>query len=198
MCTRARLLLALVLLLVAPAGLGAGRPATAVAAGPAAAVVRFRYVFPVQPAGDTHYGPYHHDYPAVDIFCAVGHRFVAPTDGVIDYVSTQDRWNPAVDDPATRGGLSVALIGDDGVRYYGSHLSAVAPGIVPHLRVAAGQLLGRTGHSGDARYVPAHLHFGISHPTTPTDWQARRGQVSPYPYLRAWQAGVPRTPRLFP
>ena len=147
------------------------------------------YVFPVQPAKSTHYGPYHHDYPAVDIFCPIGSLFVAPTNGVVDFVSTRDTWNPKVDDPATRGGLSVAIIGDDGVRYYGSHLSSVSKGIVPAVRVKAGQALGRTGHSGDARYVTPHLHFGISPPTTPDDWKVRRGVVSPYKYLRAWQVG---------
>ena len=146
------------------------------------------YVFPVQPASVARYGPYHHDYPATDIFCPTGSRFVAPTGGVVDYVSTVDNWNPLVDNPAARGGLSVAIIGDDGVRYYGSHLSSVARGIVPGVRVSAGQLLGLTGKSGDARYVPPHLHFGISHPTTPADWKTRRGEISPYRYLRAWQA----------
>ncbi len=157
------------------------------------------YVFPVQPvAAVLHYEAYHHDYPATDIFCPIGSRFVAVTDGVVDYVSAVDRWDPAVNDGATRGGLSVAIIGDDGVRYYGSHLSAVAAGIVPGVRVSAGQLLGRTGKTGDARYVDPHLHFGISRPTRPDDWATRRGQVLPYPYLRAWAAGQDVTPRLGP
>jgi murein DD-endopeptidase MepM/ murein hydrolase activator NlpD len=142
------------------------------------------------------YGPSHHDYPATDIFCPVGSRFVAPTAGVIDYISTVDLWDPASDDPALRGGLSLALVGDDGVRYYGSHLSALAEGIVPGVRVAAGQLLGLTGKSGNARSTPAHLHFGISHPTTPDDWQVRRGEISPYRYLRAWQRGESLAPAL--
>ncbi|NTW02953.1 MAG: M23 family metallopeptidase, partial [Oscillochloris sp.] len=103
---------------------------------------------------------------------------------------------PAHDDAAVRGGISVALIGDDGVRYYGSHLSAVADGIDPGVRVAAGQLLGLTGNSGNARSTPPHLHFGISHPTTPDDWKVRRGEISPYPYLRAWQRGEQVTPAL--
>lgn len=147
------------------------------------------YVFPVQPVARVNYGPYHHDYPAVDIFCPVGSLFVAPTSGIVNYVSTQDKWDPAVDDPATRGGLSVAIIGDDGVRYYGSHLSSVAQGIVPGKRVTSGEALGKTGHSGDARYTEPHLHFGISPPTTPEDWKVRRGVISPYKYLRAWQTG---------
>jgi peptidoglycan LD-endopeptidase LytH len=122
--------------------------------------------------------------------------FVAPTDGVVDYVSIKDVWDPQVDDPATRGGLSVAIIGTDGVRYYGSHLSAVEPGIMPGVQVAAGQVLGKTGKTGDARFVDPHLHFGISPPTTPTDWETRRGIISPYKYLRAWAAGTQLQPVL--
>src|SRR5207247_2721462 len=53
-----------------------------------------RYVFPVQPLSAVlHYEPYHHDYPATDIFCPIGSRFVAPTSGVVDFVSPIDRWN---------------------------------------------------------------------------------------------------------
>ncbi|MEO8286183.1 MAG: M23 family metallopeptidase [Chloroflexota bacterium] len=155
-----------------------------------------RYVFPVQPAKNATFGRYHHDYPATDIFCPIGSLFVAPTSGVVDYVTIVDKWNPKTDDPAVRGGLSVAIIGDDSVRYYGSHLSAVTPRIVPGVRVIGGQTLGKTGRSGDARYVSPHLHFGISHPTTPDDWKTRRGEVSPYKYLRVWRAGTQLGPVL--
>jgi peptidoglycan LD-endopeptidase LytH len=156
----------------------------------------FRYVFPVRSEGEISYGRTHHDYPATDIFCPIGSDFVAATDGVVDFVSVEDLWDARSDDPVVRGGISVAIVGDDGVRYYGSHLSEVAEGIVPGLRVEAGQLLGRTGNSGNAASTPPHLHFGISHPTTPDDWQVRRGEISPYPYLRAWQRGENVTPEL--
>jgi murein DD-endopeptidase MepM/ murein hydrolase activator NlpD len=154
-----------------------------------------RYFFPVQGARVS-YGASHHDYPATDIFCPEGSLFVAPTDGVIDFVSYTDEWSPASDEPSIRGGISVAMIGDDGVRYYGSHLSTVAEGIVVGARVAAGQTLGLTGKSGNARSTPPHLHFGISRPTTADDWAARRGEVPPYPYLQAWAAGESVTPQL--
>jgi murein DD-endopeptidase MepM/ murein hydrolase activator NlpD len=147
-------------------------------------------VFPVE-ADIAHisYGRYHHDYPATDIFCPIESRFVAPTDGIVDYVSTEDHWDPKTDIPADRGGLAVAIVGSDGIRYYGSHLSQIAEGITAGVHVTTGQLLGLTGRSGNARGTLAHLHFGISQPTTPDDWQVRRGQISPYPYLRAWQRG---------
>jgi murein DD-endopeptidase MepM/ murein hydrolase activator NlpD len=80
------------------------------------------------------------------------------------------------------------------VRYYGSHLSRVADTITPGTRVSAGQQLGRTGHSGDARFTDPHLHFGISHPTTPDDWAVRRGEIPPYEYLKAWEHGENVTP----
>ncbi len=156
------------------------------------------YIFPVQPFDVTNYGEFHHDYPATDIFCPIGSKFVAPTDGVVDYVSYKDVWDPAVNDPASRGGLSVAIIGVDGVRYYGSHLSKIADGISPGVEVKAGDLLGRTGKTGDARFVDPHLHFGISHPTTPDDWETRRGEISPYKYLKAWQAGKMLKPVVSP
>jgi peptidoglycan LD-endopeptidase LytH len=152
------------------------------------------YRFPVEPVGAADYSAGHHDYPASDIFCPIGSSFVAVTDGVVDHVSRTDPWDPAVDDPPTRGGLSVAIVGDDGVRYYGSHLSSVAEGIEPGVRVRAGQLLGLTGQTGNAADTAPHLHFGISHPTTPDDWRVRRGEVDPYPYLRAWAEGRDVTP----
>ena len=155
-----------------------------------------RYTFPVRSRGAIRYGRYHHDYPAADIFCPVGSEFVAVTSGVVDFVSREDHWVATVNDGATRGGLAVAIIGDDGVRYYGSHLSAVAEDIQVGTRVVVGQLLGRTGKSGDAANTAPHLHFGISHPTTPDDWAMRRGEIAPYPYLQQWQHGKDVAPTL--
>ena len=154
-----------------------------------------QYAFPIG-QGAVSYGKDHHDYPATDIFCDEGSTFVAVTDGVIDSIVGVDRWDPTTDVPADRSGRAVALIGDDGVRYYGSHLSAIAPGLAVGQRVRVGTLLGYTGKSGNARFTPPHLHFGISQPTTPDDWQVRRGHISPYPYLNAWAQGESLTPLL--
>lgn len=153
------------------------------------------YVYPVS-SDECTVSSSHHDYPAADIFCPIGVAFVAVTDGVVDFVSHEDRWSPSTDDPALRGGLAVAIIGDDGVRYYGSHLSGIADSIEPGVRVTAGQVLGFTGASGNARGTPPHLHFGISRPTTPDDWKVRRGEIWPQPYLSAWQRGEYVTPQL--
>ncbi|MGD0878913.1 MAG: M23 family metallopeptidase [Anaerolineales bacterium] len=160
--------------------------------------ISFIHIFPLQPPSAAGFaeGTASHGYPATDIFAVVGTKFVAVTDGVVDFVSYKDLWDPAHDDPALRGGLSVAIIGDDGLRYYGSHLSAIAAGIAPGVRVKAGELLGLVGKTGDARNTTSHLHFGISRPTYPDDWKARRGQVDPFPYLQAWKDGHNVTPPL--
>ena len=151
-----------------------------------AAAVRYR--FPV--AGcQARYGNLHHDYPAADIFTERGCAFVAPVDGRVDEVARTDTWSPASDRGAARGGRSVSLVGVDGVRYYGSHLQAIAPGIAPGVRVRAGQPLGRIGNSGSARVTPVHLHFGLSWPTRPGIWWVRRGTVPPARYLDSWRAG---------
>ena len=165
-------------------------PTTTVAPRP------LQHVFPLSPASVADYGETHHDYPATDIFAPIGTEVVAVTDGVVDFVSRVDTWDPVTDDPAVRGGLSVAIVGDDGVRYYGSHLSAVEPGIEPGVRVRAGQRLGASGRSGNAADTDPHLHFGISRPTTADDWAVRRGEVDPFPYLQAWERGEDLTPVL--
>jgi murein DD-endopeptidase MepM/ murein hydrolase activator NlpD len=155
------------------------------------------YVFPIQPPNAAAYGEgtRGHGYPATDLFAKVGTKYVAVTNGVIEFVSFRDEWDPRINDPAKRSGLAVALIGDDGWRYYGSHLSAVASGIYSGLRVQAGQVLGYVGASGDAEGKTPHLHFGISHPTSPTDWKARRGQIDPFPYLNWWKQGYNVAPK---
>jgi peptidoglycan LD-endopeptidase LytH len=147
-----------------------------------------RYRFPV--AGcRAQYGGSHHDYPAADMFTGRGCVFVAPVAGRVDEVTRRDRWDQASDRGADRGGRSVSLVGVDGVRYYGSHLEAVALGIAPGVTVRAGQPLGRIGNSGSARVTAVHLHFAISWPTRPGIWWVRRGMVQPAPYLNSWRAG---------
>jgi murein DD-endopeptidase MepM/ murein hydrolase activator NlpD len=148
------------------------------------------------PLGCDHvqYSRSHHDYPATDLFAKTGCRFLAPIDGYVDEVSRRDRWDPEVDDGGTRGGLSVSIVGTDGVRYYGSHLSEIADGIRRGAHIRAGQLLGRVGRSGDARYTASHLHFGISWPTERGQWWVRRGEVPPAPYLDAWRRGRDKSP----
>jgi murein DD-endopeptidase MepM/ murein hydrolase activator NlpD len=151
------------------------------------------YIFPV--AGcEVNYARAHHDYPATDILAKSGCAFVAPIDGVIDEVNRVDTWSGKVNAGITRGGLSVSLIGVDGVRYYGSHLKSIYKTIEPGLVVKAGQRLGSVGATGSARGTSPHLHFGISWPTPADTWWVRRGAVLPWKYLDAWKGGKDLSP----
>jgi murein DD-endopeptidase MepM/ murein hydrolase activator NlpD len=156
------------------------------------------YAFPVQPIRHARFGHTHHDYPATDIFAPCGDSFVAPTSGTITEFRTVDTWVRRVNDGATRGGLSVTLVGDDGVRYYGSHLRSVSTLLTPGLHVDAGTLLGRVGDTGDAKGLGCHVHFGISSPQCGIDgdWWIRRGRLYPWPYLESWRGGGRRSPAL--
>jgi murein DD-endopeptidase MepM/ murein hydrolase activator NlpD len=148
-------------------------------------------VFPIEnsPKCSVKFARFHHDYPATDIITKKGCAFLSPIDGIVDEVSRKDRWSGKSNRGADRGGLFVSVIGDDGVRYYGSHLMEVAEGIEAGVRVTAGQVLGKVGTTGSARGTSPHLHFGMSCPTFPGDWKVRRGTSSPYKYLKSWQQG---------
>jgi hypothetical protein len=152
-----------------------------------------KYVFPIIGCV-VHYAHSHHNYPATDILTKVGCKFVAPTAGIVDEVSRVDKFSWKTDLGSQRGGLSVSIVGTDGVRYYGSHLSKVAPGINPGARVKAGQLLGYVGNSGDAKGLASHVHFGISWPTRKGIWWVRRGELYPWRYLDAWKIGKDVSP----
>jgi murein DD-endopeptidase MepM/ murein hydrolase activator NlpD len=72
------------------------------------------------------------------------------------------------------GGLAIYLYGDDGATYYYAHLSEV---VGPDRRVAQGEVVARTGNSGNARGGAPHTHFEI-HP-------GGAEAVNPYPSVRA-------------
>ncbi len=164
---------------------------------PSASAASANYVFPVQGCAST-YAHSHHDYPATDILLKKPHPsscyFVAPTSGVIDEVNRIDRFTWRTNKGADRGGMSISLIGDDGVRYYGSHLKLIEPQLTPGTHVEAGSRLGIVGNSGDARGLATHLHFGISWPTSAGAWGIRRGEAYPWRYLDAWRKGVSLNP----
>jgi Peptidase family M23 len=90
-------------------------------------------------------------------------------------------------------GCMLYLYGDSGTTYLYIHLNndltmkndnrgkcaagtSYAPGLKNGARVAAGQLVGFVGDSGDANGIHAHLHFEVH----PNDGRA----VDPFPYLR--------------
>ncbi|WP_338090811.1 M23 family metallopeptidase [Planosporangium thailandense] len=163
-------------------------PSVAGSAAPAPSTpAEVRRVFPV--GARASYGHTHHDYPATDIFAACGSPVRAAVSGIVLEVSRVDRFDPAQPAGEDKGGLSVSIAGDDGVRYYGSHLSSIAAGIDAGVRVTAGTQLGTVGHTGNASNV-CHLHFGLSPICLRTgDWWVRRGVIYPWKYLDSWQAG---------
>lgn len=148
-------------------------------------------VFPV--VGKVSYGHSHHDYPATDIITACGNKVVAAISGTVLATVREDTWTAKANLGATRGGLSVSILGDDGVRYYGSHMRKILDNIQPGVRVTAGEQLGEIGDTGDAS--ACHLHFGISPPCQQTgDWWIARGVIWPWSYLDSWKAGGNKSP----
>ncbi|WP_376771225.1 M23 family metallopeptidase [Rhizomonospora bruguierae] len=183
----------------APASTPAGEPSTDApttapptpTTKPAASAAR--YVFPVggKPASYHHT---HSGYKATDIFAGCGKPVLATTDGIVLEVSREDTYSKSGPQGPDNGGLSVSLLGDDGVRYYGSHLSKIVAGVNAGVRVRAGQHIGAVGRTGNANNV-CHLHYGISPPCARTgDWWIRRGVIWPYPYLDSWYAGGNKSP----
>jgi peptidoglycan LD-endopeptidase LytH len=157
---------------------------------PTATINLYSYVFPIQPPDQATFSKGGHPFPATDIFAPVGTKFVAVTSGTVDQVTTVDTWNPATNLASEDSGLSVRILGDDGLHYYGAHLSSIAYGIHTGLWVPAGKMLGLVGNTGDARYTTPHLHFEVSIPTAPFT------KLDPFPLLTAWLAGLQITPPL--
>jgi murein DD-endopeptidase MepM/ murein hydrolase activator NlpD len=151
------------------------------------------YVFPIVGCDYT-YAKAHHDYPATDILAKAGCRYVAATSGVIDEVNRVDSWSGKTNLGVDRGGLYVSFIGNDGVRYYASHLKSIPKSIQPGIAVKAGRFLGTVGATGSARGTKPHIHFGLSWSTPPQTWWVRRGMVWPWKYLDAWKVGKDLSP----
>ncbi|WP_433832390.1 M23 family metallopeptidase [Actinoplanes sp. CA-015351] len=158
-----------------------------------AAAKKVTYAFPVK-AKNVSFHKTHSGYPATDIFAACGKPFVATTSGVVLEVSRVDKYKKGMKDGPYNGGKFVSIQGDDGVRYYGSHLSKVTAGIKKGVRVKTGQSLGKVGKTGNASGV-CHVHYGISPPCKKAgDWKVRRGVVWPAKYLTSWHKGGKKSP----
>ena len=170
----------------------AAPPSSSASTSPkAAAKASGKYVFPV--VGNVSYARTHHDYPATDIMAPCGATAVSPVDGTILEVTRTDTWTAKVNAGATRGGLSVSILGADGVRYYGSHYSSINTGIEAGVSVKAGQAIAKVGKTGHAS--ACHVHFGLSPACAKTgDWWIRRGVIYPWSYLDAWKAGTAKSP----
>ncbi|MEV8511947.1 M23 family metallopeptidase [Dactylosporangium sp. NPDC051484] len=168
-------------------GNGAGASATSGAPGGGTT----KHAFPLQGKGS--YSRDHHDYPASDIIANCGLNALSPVDGTVLEVARVDTWNARVNDGATRGGLSVSILGTDGARYYMSHFSSINNGIEAGAKVVAGQPVAKVGRTGDAS--ACHIHFGLSPACQKTgDWWTRRGVIWSWSYLDAWKAGEEKSP----
>ena len=100
-----------------------------------------------------------------DIMAPYGAKVFAYTDGVVSRHST-----------SVAGGISLYLLGNNGVEYFYAHLSGYA--VPAGTRVRAGQLVAYNGQSGNAQYTAPHTHFEV-HPGGPGSTP-----VNPYPYVR--------------
>lgn len=150
------------------------------------------YVLPVADVDRAAWGTTHSSYPATDVFVRCGATLVSPVYGTVLEVRRVDAYDPAIDDPATRGGRTVSILGFDGVRYYLAHFETIVDGLDVGDRVEAGQELGTMGDTG--RASACHLHFSISPPCPDPEWSVRRGVIWPHPYLDDWRAGGQRSP----
>ena len=129
-------------------------------------------VFPVDPRAHPQFAEAFGSHRGTDIFAAIGSALLAVDDGDAR----------AAEDP--KGGNVIYLRSDDGTVYYYAHLSSYA-GQFPR-RVAAGEVLGAVGTSGNAFGKTPHLHFEV-HPNG-------GDAVDPFPLLVAVAQPSPANP----
>jgi murein DD-endopeptidase MepM/ murein hydrolase activator NlpD len=101
----------------------------------------------------------------VDIFAPRGTPVVSATRGIVSRVGEN-----------SLGGTVVWVLGPGGDSHYYAHLDSVA-NIQAGQRIAAGEVLGRVGDTGNARGTPPHLHYGI--------YRRMSGAINPFPMLAA-------------
>jgi murein DD-endopeptidase MepM/ murein hydrolase activator NlpD len=99
----------------------------------------------------------------IDIFAPKGTEVVAVVDGVISFLGDQKL-----------GGHCIWLTTENGASFYYAHLDRWAAGLYEGMEVQAGDLVGYVGNTGNAKYTPSHLHFGINE---------NDEMVNPYPLL---------------
>jgi len=143
------------------------------------------YVFPVAAGADyaDTYGANRSDikdgwHHGDDLFAPLGTPVLAVAAGRLSLVG----WN-------SLGGWRVWLKDAAGNRFYYAHLAAYSRWIIHHRNVAAGQVIGFLGRTGDAFTTPPHLHFEI-HPRT-LSRLGYDGAVDPTSYLRTWHVEQP-------
>lgn len=161
-------LVALLVLGVAPSAVAL----TANAASTTTAPIIPLSAFPVDPPcwfvdnwGEARAGGRVHE--GVDIAAEQGEAVFAVVAGTIAKVYS--------DAPGLRAGNAIRLVQADGTYFFYAHLLGIAPGIAPGVRVAAGDLIGYVGQTGNA--LAPHLHFEI-HP-------GGGKAVNPFPSVKA-------------
>ena len=97
----------------------------------------------------------------IDMMAPAGTPILAPTDGKVTYGSSNV------------SGKFATLKGSNGWQYYSAHLSKTAKGG----KVAAGDVIGYVGNTGDAKGGAPHLHLEIR----PLDGRP----INPYPVITA-------------
>lgn len=91
----------------------------------------------------------HRVHQGIDIFAARGTPVVANVAGSLIHVQ------------GANAGLAYYLEGTDNLTYYGAHLDGYARGEGP---IAAGEVIGVVGNTGNAASTPPHLHFSMERP----------------------------------
>ncbi len=150
-----------------------------------------KYVFPFSRVSVS-YSHDHLNYPATDVEGCYA-KILAPTSGTIVHTRRKDMWVEGIDEIGTRGGKTITLIGDDTVRYFFSHLGRVKVKIGQH--VEAGDWIGVIGSSGNARITVCHVHLGMSRICPLAEVSLLQGELWPWRFLDAWQAGIQMSPR---
>jgi len=90
-----------------------------------------------------------HTHKGVDIFAKKGTDVLSATSGLVIFTGY-----------LSLGGKAVTVISPDFKFLYYAHLDTI---IISKLSwVSAGELIGKVGNTGNARYTPSHLHFSIS------------------------------------
>jgi murein DD-endopeptidase MepM/ murein hydrolase activator NlpD len=107
-----------------------------------------------------------------DLVAPAGARVVAAAEGTVEKLFQSEL-----------GGTTLYIRSPDGRWvYYYAHLAGYAPGIREGLRVAAGDLLGFVGDTGDAGPGNYHLHFSVQRMRGGERWWEGE-EVNPYPLL---------------
>lgn len=108
----------------------------------------------------------------IDIMAPHGTPVVAATSGSVMIAG----------DSGGLGGIRVWIKDPQGNAHYYAHLESVAGWIGPGAKVAAGQVIGRVGNTGNARGGPAHLHYSVNTQGVSAE-SVRLGSVNPYSFL---------------